>query len=655
MAKLKQIEDFFFRGITSGKEASDNPQALDELVSRILFNVITLFGGIFLFPMGVYRIYQGRFFLGTIELAIVAFFILAYILSLLKISFFILSFTVIVILMVLCGISLNTEFYMVGMMMSILFPMVLIYELGLKVGTILSFLMGTYIAYARWAHFFVAETQDFQIAGTALYAITFVFSIAQNVTKNYKDTVISRINSKLESAHGQVTAMKDNLKTGIFLMDTDCIIQPQYSKALENILGLADLEGRDFIVLLSLSLSPKESATIRSFFGMLTDHAHDVSLLEEANPLDQFQYVHNTSLETKILRSSFSPITDEDEQTFIFGTLEDISQETELKKQLSEEEDKRKTEMNNLFELLHVEPEVLLDFIEDSDFEFLHINNTLRSDDEASSDQILKEIYRSIHAIKANALVLGLSNYSDQLHICEDEIKKIRDSESESKLDDLLRITFYLENLMKINDNIKSTIDRMSAFSKDTPRKEETKVFLELLERTVSRTAEAKNKLVRFTVNRIDERAIASNARRMIKEILIQLIRNAVTHGIEPPERRLALGKNETGRIDLSIIMSDNIIKIILEEDGMGIDYPAVAKHAEKLNLITAVDRTDKLKLLNLLFSDDFSTAKIVDLYAGRGAGLSLVKRIVHELNGTLKIKSKDGIGVIWNVAIPIE
>ncbi|MCL1912127.1 MAG: ATP-binding protein, partial [Leptospirales bacterium] len=121
------------------------------------------------------------------------------------------------------------------------------------------------------------------------------------------------------------------------------------------------------------------------------------------------------------------------------------------------------------------------------------------------------------------------------------------------------------------------------------------------------------------------------------------------------PERRRELGKDETGKIDLSITIEDNSIEIKLEEDGMGIDYASVIEHAQKLNLITEEDKTDRLKLLNLLFSDTFSTYEVVDLYAGRGAGLSLVKRLVHELNGTLRIKTKDNIGVKWSISIPLD
>ncbi|MDR3237077.1 MAG: hypothetical protein LBT84_01075 [Spirochaetia bacterium] len=651
---VKEIRNILLKGLLSG--SSVDPLVLDEQIRRILFNILLLSGGIVMGPLGVYHIYQGRTVFGVVAIVITAVFILVYLLSFFKIPFFILSLVSLLSFMILCGFSLHTDFFIIGMLLSLLFPIVLLIELNTKLGVILSILMGCYIVFARFPSFFTPGLeQDFHIAGSALYIVILVLTFFQVVTKNYRDSMITNINNRLTAEHEQMTAMKDNLKTGIFLMDTDCIIQPQYSNALKTIMGLDDLEDSDFITLLSSSVTERERSALRSFFNMVVRHTHDASTLEEANPLSQFTYIHTKTLEAKTLRCSFSAIVGESGATFILGTIDDISKEIELEQQLSEEDAKRQSEMNALFEVIHVDPRVLIDFIEDTEYEFLHINNTLKNDDKATSEQILKEISRSVHAIKSNALILGLNSYSKQLHAYEDEIKKIRDSETEPELDGLLHLTFHLENLMQTNDEFKSVIDKISAFSENATRKEETKVFAELLERTVERTAEAKNKSVNFTINAIDDKAITMGPRRMIKEILLQLIRNAVTHGIESPEERKKAGKDETGSIILSITLNDNNIEVILDDDGMGINYAAVAEHAEKLNLIASNEKTNRSKLLQLLFSDTFSTAKIVDMYAGRGAGLSVVKRIVTELHGTLKVKTKDRIGVRWTIIIPFE
>ncbi|MDR2029330.1 MAG: hypothetical protein LBP93_07325, partial [Treponema sp.] len=103
---------------------------------------------------------------------------------------------------------------------------------------------------------------------------------------------INKLTGDLKSERDEITAMKDNLKVGLFLMNRDYIIQPQYSKALEKVLGDASLQGKNFIDLLSNSLSEKERESLKKYFKMFQKKSFKQDMLDELNPLTEFKYIH---------------------------------------------------------------------------------------------------------------------------------------------------------------------------------------------------------------------------------------------------------------------------------------------------------------------------------------------------------------------------
>ena len=652
---FKTILDILLKGFLSGQdvETTDLIKA-DQQVKRLLLNILLLTGGFVLFAFGVYRLSLGDKFVGLIELALCGLMVLVYLLTFSRVPFYIISISTMIILMAFDVISIMSDIYIVGMLCSLLFPLVLLTLIGTKLGTFFSLVLLVTLVTLRFPYFSAPGFDGLLHWGVVgLFIVLLLIQLLNTLGIGYRNNVIDNMTDVLRAERDQITAMKDNLKTAILLLSPSMEIQPQYSTSLEQIFNEESLEGQSLITLLSASIKSKDIKTLEYFFDMVVQRKFDSEMLEDLNPLSQFTFVNRRTLEEKTLRCSFASILGKNNEPYILSTIEDITRETELQQQLSEEDAKRHAEMSALYEVIHVNSPVLLDFIEDAEFEFTHINSVLKADNSSTATQVLNDMYHSIHSIKSNALILGLNTYGEQLHAYEDEIKNVRNLEKEPTFDDFLHLTFSLESLIKTNDNFKQIIDRITEFSKDSIRKDETKVFIEIIEENVRRTSLAKNKIVNFKLTNIDERIIQEGPRRIIKEILMHFIRNSVTHGIETPEERLAKGKNEMGNIRLSMSITDNLIRIILLDDGQGINFTAVAEHAKKNNLLTTDELTDHTKLLNLLFADNFSTAKIVDLYAGRGAGLGLVKRTLNELNGTLKIKTKEGIGVKWTIDIP--
>lgn len=135
---------------------------------------------------------------------------------------------------------------------------------------------------------------------------------------------------------------------------------------------------------------------------------------------------------------------------------------------------------------------------------------------------------------------------------------------------------------------------------------------------------------------------------------LMHMLRNAVDHGIEPPEAREAAGKPPTGQITLRMSRERGRAVISLSDDGAGIDLKAVLKHAVEAGLIGKEETPDQEELLNVLFEEGFSLAEQVTQTSGRGIGLNIVQRAVRSLQGTVRISTSSGRGTTFTISVPV-
>jgi two-component system chemotaxis sensor kinase CheA len=337
---------------------------------------------------------------------------------------------------------------------------------------------------------------------------------------------------------------------------------------------------------------------------------------------------------------------------YILGTIEDITVETELQKRLEEEEGKRQQEMRSLFEVMQVDHKVFGDFIEDMEFEFDRINGILRKG-ELSNNDMMVEMYQSAHAIKSNAVILGLENFGGKVHGLESQIKELRNRDTVS-FEDMLHISVELERLMKEKDKFREIVNKIKSFGEGDAAKGDVEVFVETLTKAGERVSVDTGKKVCLKIEQFDAAALARGPRRVMKETLTQLVRNAVYHGIEAPETRRKRGKEETGSIKLSIALKGEDVYMALQDDGQGLDFNRIGKKAKELGLIKKPeDAKDENYLSSLIFMPAFSTAENENMHAGRGIGLNLVRERIKEVNGSIQLQSQKEKGTKFEIRIP--
>ena len=139
-----------------------------------------------------------------------------------------------------------------------------------------------------------------------------------------------------------------------------------------------------------------------------------------------------------------------------------------------------------------------------------------------------------------------------------------------------------------------------------------------------------------------------------INDPLTHLVRNAVDHGIEPAEARLARGKPAKGTVKLNAYHDSGAIVIEISDDGGGLKRDRILAKAIERGLLPAGTTLPDREVFNLIFEPGFSTAEAVTNLSGRGVGLDVVKRNVTALRGSIEVSSEEGRGTRFQIHLPL-
>ncbi|PMP94678.1 MAG: chemotaxis protein CheA, partial [Thermodesulfobacterium geofontis] len=141
-----------------------------------------------------------------------------------------------------------------------------------------------------------------------------------------------------------------------------------------------------------------------------------------------------------------------------------------------------------------------------------------------------------------------------------------------------------------------------------------------------------------------------------IKDPLTHLVRNAIDHGIEPPEERIELGKPPEGNLVLRAYQEGGQVVIEIEDDGRGIDIEKIRRKAVEKGFMTfeEAEKASEKELLNLIFKPGFSTAETVTQLSGRGVGMDVVKANIEKLGGSIEINTIHSKGTTIKIKIPL-
>lgn len=139
-----------------------------------------------------------------------------------------------------------------------------------------------------------------------------------------------------------------------------------------------------------------------------------------------------------------------------------------------------------------------------------------------------------------------------------------------------------------------------------------------------------------------------------ISDPLVHMLRNAIDHGIEPPEERTKIGKNSKGRIELQAYHEAGNIVIEIADNGKGLNKERILKKAIDKGIVSTEQELSKDEIYKLVFHPGLSTAQKVTSVSGRGVGMDVVKKSVESLHGRIDINSTPGKGCVFSIRMPL-
>jgi two-component system chemotaxis sensor kinase CheA len=184
-------------------------------------------------------------------------------------------------------------------------------------------------------------------------------------------------------------------------------------------------------------------------------------------------------------------------------------------------------------------------------------------------------------------------------------------------------------------------------------RAQPVKSVFQRMPRLVREVAAAVGKQVRL-VTEGEGTEVDKTVIERLTDPLTHMIRNAIGHGLESPEKRIAAGKNPEGVVRLSALHRSGRIVIEVADDGGGINRERVRQIAVEKGLIAADAPLTDEETDNLIFLPGFSTADAISDISGRGVGMDVVKRSIQELGGRISIASRPGLGSTFTMSLPL-
>jgi two-component system chemotaxis sensor kinase CheA len=172
------------------------------------------------------------------------------------------------------------------------------------------------------------------------------------------------------------------------------------------------------------------------------------------------------------------------------------------------------------------------------------------------------------------------------------------------------------------------------------------------LGRAFTRTAAALGKEADFVVHGVEteiDKVLADE----LADPLLHIVRNALDHGIELPEKRLAAGKPRRGRVSMTVAPRGREVVLAFSDDGRGIDGGTIVKRARETGLLSP-NEPEPRDPFSLLFRPGFSTAETVTEFSGRGVGLDVVAENLARLGGRVWVRSTPGTGTTFEVVVPM-
>jgi ligand-binding sensor domain-containing protein/signal transduction histidine kinase len=464
----------------------------------------------------------------------------------------------------------------------------------------------------------------------------------------------------LEASKKETDDILHTVSEGLFLLNRKHQLGSQYAMVLEKIFEKEKLAHSNFFDLIKEGITKESLSTIKRYFSLLFKKDIDEEILDSLNPLIHMEIHIGKQKQLKHLAFEFSRIYNKEGViTELMASVRDITEQVLLEQKLVESEKRTNRQLNWMLSILHVEPDMLQDFIESVQREVDAIEGILDLDFGRNNFKMrLEKIYRSMHLIKGNASLLALQFFADQAHQFEDIISGIQKKER-IVANDFQSLKEKLKDIRESIKEVHGLLDRIHKLHTQMrpKRSYEQKMLLQSFINLTEQMGQDSGKNIQLNHDDFNINDIPHKNQLLVKEILIQLLRNAIAHGIELPEERENAGKSAQAKIEISTSRIKDSFIIRVRDDGRGLQIEKLRQRAKESGKWPEkeVNHWTTEQVINSIFVSGITTSDDITQISGRGVGMDLVKKELETHKGTIDIKFENGKYSEFKIKLPLE
>lgn len=455
-----------------------------------------------------------------------------------------------------------------------------------------------------------------------------------------------------------------NVEQGVFLITPDLKISELYSQATESIFEQKDLAGKSLPDLLNPMLMPRDREALKVFSRQLFNSRVKDSVLTRLNPLNEVQLLSNAknsgASNVKHIKVQFSRIVNQNLIEHVMVAVQDVTQEVLLLHKIRDNEESNRQEIAQLLSIIKVNPVLLKQYLERASAGLNDIYERYETDKSKNFKNLLKYSLNIVDHLKETAVLIDFNLMEDRFCRIEERLIGLMDTEVSGG--DFLQVLYEINEVKRMVMDMSNMIKEIADVNDHSFLQEEIDTNAKLIngfERVLKKLSKEFGKKAKLIFNNPDEVIFPERIRLPLNDLMVQLLKNSMAHGIELPEERLRKGKPETGSIILSVEQASNgNLFISYSDDGRGLNEDKIVLEAQKKGLIEEAEEithADWEKAREVVFEEDFSTTDTSFDYAGRGRGMSIVKSTLENIRGTYEIRPSEKEGFTFSFSVPVH
>ncbi len=486
-------------------------------------------------------------------------------------------------------------------------------------------------------------------------------------------------------AQEQTRDILRTVREGFFLLDAEYRIGAAWSHALTRLFGRNDFAGLPFEDLLKDLVPAATLATATKYIKLLWGERAHENLMKSINPLGQLE-IHadngHGGRDARYLQFDFHRVMGAKGVKHVLVSVTDITSSVLLARELQESQENASAQVDMLLGVMHMDPLQLGAFLDATETGLTLVNTILKEPARSDGDfrKKLDGMFRELHSIKGEASAIGLMTVAQRVHALEDAVADLKKSASLSG-NDFLPLVVKLDELMAHLKTVRELAARFSALreaapagsgagtpapgaarsgaggptSADTSTMRRVHELSQSLQQLAGRLATDHRKKFKLEVNGLMD--VPAAYAGLVKDVLIQMVRNAAVHGIEPAEVRKAQMKDESGHVRIDFAKHAGSYELTVEDDGGGILPDQLRAAAVRRQLVSQVEAElmDTRSVMALIFRPGFSTRDEVSLDAGRGVGMDVVARSIYALGGKIGVSTSPGKFTRFRISLPLS